>query len=147
VNAGTLGCATAELGSDVRPAWPLKTYLEFGALPTAASCARGHVRAVTSEWGLAHLADTAELLASELVTNAIRASAGLICPVIGLWLASDQISIVMHVWDASDAMPVRQHPGYDDSNGRGLVLVDALSADWGCYRTADGKIVWAQVGQ
>src|SRR5580698_9874409 len=53
----------------------LQTHLELAALPSAVPCARGHVRAVALEWGLQELADTAELLASELVTNAIRASA------------------------------------------------------------------------
>lgn len=53
---------------------PLQTHLELAALPSAVPCARGHVRAVALEWGLQELADTAELLASELVTNAIQAS-------------------------------------------------------------------------
>jgi anti-sigma regulatory factor (Ser/Thr protein kinase) len=48
----------------------LQTHLELAALATAPGCARDHVRLVAREWGLPHLADTAELLASELVTNA-----------------------------------------------------------------------------
>ena len=51
------------------PAWPLQTRLPLAALPTAPSVARGHVRVVASEWGLADLADTAELLVSELVAK------------------------------------------------------------------------------
>lgn len=129
--------------------WPLQTHLAMGALPGAVPCARGHVRCVVREWGLGDLSDTAELLASELVTNAVRASQSLEptqgLPVVQLWLASDQLSVILHVWDASDQIPVRQQANADDSSGRGLLLVEALSAGWGCYRLEVGKVVWAQV--
>jgi hypothetical protein len=68
--------------------WPLRTQLELAALSSAVPCARGHVRSVALEWGLPGLADTAELLASELVTNAIQASERLTTletPVVRLW--------------------------------------------------------------
>jgi hypothetical protein len=45
---------------------PLQTHLELAALPSAVPCVRGHLRAVALEWGLKELADTAELLVSEL---------------------------------------------------------------------------------
>jgi anti-sigma regulatory factor (Ser/Thr protein kinase) len=129
--------------------WPLQTHLELAALPTAPACARGHVRSVVLEWGLRDLTDTAELLVSELITNAIHASTRLkdraIVPVIGLWLSSDQASIVIRVWDASDEMPVRQEAGPGDDSGRGLMIIDALSSNWGAYREADGKVVWAGI--
>src|ERR1700751_6216404 len=54
--------------------WPLSTSLPLGALPGATPCARLHARAVLTEWGLADLAEAAELIVSELVTNAVRAS-------------------------------------------------------------------------
>jgi hypothetical protein len=37
--------------------------------------------------------------------------------------------------------------GPDFDSGRGLMIVDALSADWGAYREADGKVVWAPVAR
>src|SRR5579862_5146488 len=55
--------------------WPLCSYLELGALPTAVPCARLHARHVLWEWGLNGLAADTELLVSELVTNAIKATA------------------------------------------------------------------------
>jgi len=64
------GCGTGTAPSP----WPLRTRLELAAQPTAPGVARGHVRAVAYEWGLASLADTAELLASEIATNAVLAS-------------------------------------------------------------------------
>ena len=54
--------------------WPLSTSLPLGALPGATPCARLHARAVLHEWGLDDLAEAAELIVSELVTNAVRAS-------------------------------------------------------------------------
>jgi anti-sigma regulatory factor (Ser/Thr protein kinase) len=127
---------------------PLQTHLELAALPSAVPCARGHVRAVALEWDLKELADTAELLASELVTNASQASGTLRLaetPVVRIWITSDGISMVIHVWDASTAIPVRQEAGPGDDSGRGLMIIDALSADWGSYREADGKAVWALI--
>jgi anti-sigma regulatory factor (Ser/Thr protein kinase) len=126
----------------------LQTHLELAALPTAVPCARGHVRSVALEWGLADLADTAELVASEIVTNAIKGSAKLrisATPVVRLWITSDGVCMVIHVWDASDEMPVRQEAGPGDDSGRGLMIIDALSKDWGAYRKAEGKVVWAMV--
>src|SRR5713101_5872411 len=49
-------------------AWPLQSRLELAALPGAVPCARLHARQLLWEWGLATLAETAELLISELTT-------------------------------------------------------------------------------
>jgi anti-sigma regulatory factor (Ser/Thr protein kinase) len=153
---GALPARAAELGSGAGAAgqdWPLVSTLPpLAALPTAPACARGHVRAVAHEWGVSNLADTAELVASELVTNAVQASERLrlradlgIVPVIRLWLVSDQISMVIRVWDGNDEMPVRRDADPDDIGGRGLMIIDSLAKDWGAYRKADGKVVWVMV--
>jgi anti-sigma regulatory factor (Ser/Thr protein kinase) len=133
--------------------WPIHSQLPFAALPSAVSCARLHVRSVCLEWGLRRIADTAELLASELMTNAVQESGRLktrsdlaIVPVVNLWLVSDGISLVIHVWDASDDMPVRKDFTADDEGGRGLMLVEALGKEWGAYRKAEGgKVVWVMI--
>jgi hypothetical protein len=49
----------------------------FAPLPTAPGMARGHVRATLAQWGLGELADTTEMIASELTANAVNASAAL----------------------------------------------------------------------
>jgi anti-sigma regulatory factor (Ser/Thr protein kinase) len=142
----TGGCCLIRGPEEAAPGWPRQTHLELAALPTAVSCARGHVRSVALEWGLPGLADTAELLVSELMTNAVRASQALPAPgppVVRLWLASDRARLVIHVWDGSDQAPVRQHAGPAAESGRGLMLVEHLAKDWGCYRKANGKVVWA----
>jgi anti-sigma regulatory factor (Ser/Thr protein kinase) len=127
---------------------PMLTHLELAALPSAVACARGHVRSVAHEWGLAELADTAELIASEIVTNAVQASGRLRTagpPVVQLQVTSDGKSLGVGVWDASPAMPVRQEAGTGDDSGRGLMIIDALAKDWGCYQEAGGKVVWAMI--
>jgi anti-sigma regulatory factor (Ser/Thr protein kinase) len=142
------------MGSVTAPSapWPLQTRLELGAQATAPGVARGHVRAVAWEWGLADLADTAEILTSELVTNAVQASERLrvradlaAVPVIRLWVSSDGIALVIHVWDAHPDLPVRKDLAADAENGRGLLLVSALGEEWGAYRKTEGKVVWVLI--
>src|SRR5258705_9630884 len=53
--------------------WPLQSRLELGTLPGAVPCARLHARLVLTEWGQSALADSVELIASELMTNALHA--------------------------------------------------------------------------
>jgi anti-sigma regulatory factor (Ser/Thr protein kinase) len=164
--AGGTGAVTADCGGEhlarsehdsgagtASNPWPLQTHLSLGALPSAVSCARGHVRSVALEWGLPDIADTAELLASELMTNAVQASERLriradlaVVPVVRLWLISDKSSLVIHVWDGNGEMPVRRDAAIDEEGGRGLMLVESLGSDWGAYRKAAGKVVWVMVG-
>jgi anti-sigma regulatory factor (Ser/Thr protein kinase) len=127
------------------PHWPLRSELELGAFPGAVPCAQLHARHVLREWQLCEHADTVELLVSELVTNAVRACGGLASPVVRLVLASDRQCVVIRVWDGGDQMPVRRNAGPDSECGRGLLLVESLSADWGSYRKANGKVVWALI--
>jgi anti-sigma regulatory factor (Ser/Thr protein kinase) len=129
-------------------AWPLTTYLELAAMPTAVPCFRLHARAVVMEWQLPRLAESAELLVSELVTNAIRASGRLRTgqtPVVRLWMVSDRTLLVIHVWDGSGEMPLRRDAGPEADSGRGLMLVEALGKNWGTYRLDSGKVVWAEI--
>jgi anti-sigma regulatory factor (Ser/Thr protein kinase) len=129
--------------------WPHQDAMEFGALPGAVPCARLHARHVLWEWGLARQAGDAELLVSELVTNAIAASrsAGYPFPV-RLWLLADRTRVLILVWDASPQPPVPVDVAEDDESGRGLLLVQAISQRWNWYypQQADGKVVWALVG-
>lgn len=130
----------------------LQTRLPLAALPTAPACARGHVRTVAHEWGLHHLAETAELLTSELVTNAVQASQRFgiradlaVVPIVLLRVSSDKASIVIQVWDGSDEMPARKSAVPEEEGGRRLMLVETLGKDWGAYRKDDGKVVWVQI--
>ncbi|WP_405145739.1 ATP-binding protein [Sphaerisporangium sp. NBC_01403] len=127
-------------------------YLEFLAHPNAPSQARRHVRAVLSNWDIHELIDTAELIASELVTNAIRAVQDIgthnepahgSAEIVWIDLYLQDANVVLEVWDPSVTAPALKSPEPDDEGGRGLCLVDTLATTWG-YRwpTTGGKIVW-----
>ena len=127
--------------------WPLHTFLEFGALPSAVPCGRLHVRQVLWEWGLSDLSSTVELIASELLTNAIAASGAMTqTPSVKLWLLSDKAQVVTLVQDSNPRPPVRTDAEPQDEAGRGLLLVDSLSARWGwCPGERGTKTVWAVI--
>lgn len=128
--------------------WPLRTFLELGALPGAVPCARLHAKHVLREWGLEALSDPVELLVSELLTNAIKAARSMdrISPV-QFSLMSDHTRVLVLVWDANPQPPVRVDAPADAESGRGLLLVETLSQQWNCYATKErgGKVVWCLV--
>ena len=126
--------------------WPLRDTIELGSLPGAVPCARLHSRQLLWEWGLTRLSENAELLVTELMTNAVSASqsAEQILPV-RLWLLTDRTRLLVLVWDASLRSPAPASAGEDAENGRGLLLVDAISNRWDWYfpEETSGKVVWA----
>jgi serine phosphatase RsbU (regulator of sigma subunit) len=105
--------------------------------PTSVGRARELARGQLSSWGLESLIDTAELLVSELVTNALRYGEG----EIRLRLLLDR-TLVCEVWDGGLVQPRRRRARVTDEGGRGLQLVGLLSAAWGSRRTPRGKTVW-----
>ncbi len=133
-------------GNDVTGRWPLRSFLELGALPSAVPCARLHTRQLLWEWQLTGLADSAELVVSEMTTNAIQITQadGRTAPV-RLWLLADRTRLLILVWDASPLPPVRVTTiGDDTENGRGLLLVETLSTRWDFFtHLHEGKVVWA----
>jgi anti-sigma regulatory factor (Ser/Thr protein kinase) len=136
--------STAQGGTDE---WPRRTFLELGALTGAVPCARLHARHVLWEWNLTRLSESAELLVSELVTNAVTASRSMVpsAPV-RLWLLAAAGQALVAVWDACSRAPVLAEAGEDAESGRGLLLVDAMSRRWDWYFPQDGtggKVVWA----
>ncbi len=112
------------------------------ALPgelTAAGEARALVAEPLAKWDLASMVGTTQLLASELVTNAIRYADG---PVT-LRLIKEG-TLVCEVIDNSSALPRLRMAARDDERGRGLQIVSKLSARWGARRTSTGKVVWCE---
>jgi len=135
-------------GNEITGRWPLRSFLELGALPSAVPCARLHTRHLLWEWGVLHtgMGDSAELLVSEIVTNAIQvAQADVDSASVRLWLLADRARLLILVWDASPVPPVRVSSSTDVENGRGLLLVETISARWGWHLLPDkgGKVVWA----
>ena len=140
--------------------WPLRSCLELGAPASAVPCARLHARLVLWEWGIDHLADTVELIVSELVTNGIRASEGLSgswfdgewapgTPPVRLWLFSDRQCVLVRVWDGNEVLPEQRILDEDSESGRGLCIVEAVSEKYGVFVLdgGNGKIVWARIVQ
>lgn len=88
--------------------------------------------------GLADRCDDAALLASEVVTNAIRHAGGSIT----VRAERDGEHLVVQVLDASPNEPMVLAPDPWAERGRGMSLVDAIAADWGVAPHPAGKVVW-----
>jgi anti-sigma regulatory factor (Ser/Thr protein kinase) len=121
----------------------------LAALPTAPACARAFIRLTMSAWSLEELADSAELVTSELVTNAVEASSSLqqgpVPEVIRVaCLLPENGRLLIEVWDQAPGIPaLRDIAGLAES-GRGLTLVNVMATNWG-WRPANsypGKCVW-----
>jgi anti-sigma regulatory factor (Ser/Thr protein kinase) len=126
------------------------THLELGPLTSSAGCARDHTRAVLTSWGIDDEAvESIVLVVSELITNAVQATVALGLTVprpVGLTLLDEAAAIVAQVTDAAAGQPDVQAPAADIEHGRGLILVNALSLDWGTVQLgAAGKVVWARM--
>lgn len=114
--------------------WTLRTE------PEAPARSRLLVRRTLDAWDLNDLADTAELLVSELVTNAVRYAPGCI----RLRLAMGE-TLVCEVADDDVHMPRRRKADPDAEGGRGLVIVRECAQAWGTRPTASGKVVWFEL--
>lgn len=136
--------------ADVRPAPSRATsrHVRLTALPSAVPWARRVLGQTLREWQLHDLSDTALLLVSELVTNAVQASVPIAncdpdrLPMIALSVHITGTRLVMEVWDASPSLPALREADLTGDRGRGLLLVDFLADEWGHYPADGGKVVW-----
>lgn len=103
--------------------------------------AREFARGVLQEWGLEELNDLIGLLVSELVTNSVRYSSG----EIGMRLQQQGDHVVVEVVDQESKGPRTQPEDNSAERGRGMVLVQELSSEWGTVPTEHGKSVWLTV--
>jgi anti-sigma regulatory factor (Ser/Thr protein kinase) len=113
---------------------------------TSPRYARAWTSQILREWQLAVLADDAQTVVAELVTNAVHASAGLDQPVIRLALVFGYGELAILVRDDNPVPPQPQQPAKDAENGRGLLMVESLSDRYGWYPLEGGtagKVVWA----
>ncbi|MGW1668065.1 SpoIIE family protein phosphatase [Streptomyces sp. NPDC002324] len=114
---------------------------ELPADPARVSEVRAAAQRQMAAWGLDEAAFAAELMLSELVTNAIRHGAG----PIRVRLLRDR-SLICEVADTSSTAPHLRRAATTDEGGRGLFLVAQLSQSWGTRYTPEGKVIWAQCG-
>jgi serine phosphatase RsbU (regulator of sigma subunit) len=115
-------------------------YWLLAPLPETVSRARRLIRQSLEGWGLSTLADMAELLATELITNAIRYAAR----PIELRLLRTR-TLVCEIRDDDLYLPVLRQAADLDEDGRGLFLVSRLARRWGVSRTTHGKVVWFEL--
>jgi len=135
-----------------RPARP-PAALPLPARAASAAAARRHVRRLLAGWQLTACLDTAQLLASELVANAVTATRAMpqagfpaAWAPIGLTLRRTGTSLIIEVRDPDPDPPADRDPGPLDEDGRGLLIVGVLSSRWGHYAAQrGGKVVWCEI--
>ena len=124
---------THALNDDQVATWDLP------ADPSAVSGVRQQVATLLTAWGLEDAAFVTELVASELLTNAIRYARS----PIQLRLIHDQ-GLICEVSDGSSTAPHLRRASDFDEGGRGLLLVSQLTQRWGSRQTPHGKTIWAE---
>jgi PAS domain S-box-containing protein len=132
-DAALLVARTRVLAADQIVTWDLP------ADPAVVADTRARAARQLALWGLVELADTTELLVSELVTNAIRHTHG---PIQLRMILDGMLSV--EVSDGSSSAPQLRRADRYDEGGRGLMLVAQLAERWGTRHTRTGKIIWAQ---
>jgi anti-sigma regulatory factor (Ser/Thr protein kinase) len=120
-------------------------------LPVSAAIARHSVRTTLACWGLEDLTADAELIASELVTNAVQHARprGAAVEAPGrcrLTVERPSPSVVwLTVFDPSPRYPVSRVASADEESGRGLAVVEATADRFMVQRARNGKAAWAEL--
>ncbi|MEU8649924.1 SpoIIE family protein phosphatase [Streptomyces sp. NPDC048737] len=115
---------------------------DIPADPALVAPIRRQVVEQLGRWELSEHSFTAELVVSELVTNAIRYGA----KPIRLRLIHDAATLICEVSDTSHTAPHLRRAKTFDEGGRGLLLVAQLTQRWGSRHNAEGKTIWAELG-
>lgn len=103
--------------------------------------ARAFATAQLAAWGLESVSDAVQLIAAELVTNALRHGGG----TADISLSYRPGVVRVEVRDNGAGEPRLLDVPVDAESGRGLAIVASLSSAWGVERHRDGKTVWADV--
>ncbi|MFC8100852.1 SpoIIE family protein phosphatase [Streptomyces sp. NPDC057363] len=122
------------------PAGQVATW-DIPADPSLVAPVRKQVVEQLSAWALLEASFTAELVVSELVTNAIRYGSS----PIRLRLIHDTATLICEVSDTSHTAPHLRRAKTWDEGGRGLLLVAQLTQRWGSRHTTEGKTIWAEL--
>ena len=108
--------------------------------PAEVSRIRNEGAAQLAAWDLEDIAFSAELILSELVTNAIRYGAE---PIKVRLLRDEQL--ICEISDGSSTSPHLRYAATTDEGGRGLFLVAQFAERWGTRYTERGKVIWAEL--
>jgi hypothetical protein len=132
--AGAAAARAREGGARIR--------LNLAPVDSAAASARRLVDRLCAQWGLPALRDTARLVVTELVSNAVRHAT----TAFELTMSRRSDAVYISVRDHSPTLPRRGEPVSPTmEGGRGLLVVDTMSRAWGATPTRDGKVVWASL--
>ncbi|MDT0433488.1 MULTISPECIES: SpoIIE family protein phosphatase [Streptomyces] len=112
--------------------------------PEALRAARHLIRTAVRTWDAGERADEIELVADELVTNALIHTEGAAVVTLRILTGGGGRRLRVEVEDASSALPRRRDPGDAGVSGRGLLLVDRLTDGWGVEARGGGKCVWCE---
>jgi hypothetical protein len=130
---------------------PWRDWLDLLPQATAPREARRRLMNDLEKWSLSQFRVSAPLVLSKIVTNAVAVTNDLTIagqpPPVRVWLLGGQAVLALLAWDASPEPPVRSRAADTDESGRGLVIVEELSAQWGYYYPAafGGKVTWAVI--
>jgi len=126
----------------VRGAVVLEARLVLSEETLSVTVARSFVTELLEQWNLSELVESASLLTSELVANAVRHVTG----PCAMELTHHDDVLRIAVADAGRGMPDLQVLGPTSESGRGLHIVSAFSTAWGVDHLDDGgKLVWAEM--
>ena len=105
------------------------------------SQARRFLRDTLERWQVAGFELAAPQVLTELVTNAALHARSAYT----VHLRAEPDAVLIEVTDSSPALPQARHYGTGATTGRGIALVEALSAAWGVQSSPTGKTVWCRV--
>ncbi|MPZ72193.1 MAG: ATP-binding protein [Nitriliruptorales bacterium] len=118
-----------------------RAQITLPASPASGRAARTFVSKQLAEWRLEGLRDTALLLTSELVTNAVVHARS---PVnVTIRRVMDRLRV--EVADVGGGALVLRDPDLDATGGRGLQLMEAMAVTWGTSAFVAGKLVWFEL--
>src|SRR5580698_7667153 len=149
------GAAISMSGHEMSGHELLSSRIAFTAAPAAVRRARHWIAAQLARTDPAELIDAAVLLVSELVTNAVHASAAAAAAGssggadpgrVELAVARTRDTVRIEVSDSAHGLlPAPSDPSADDESGRGLQVITALTRQWGCRSVQRGKVVWCEL--
>ena len=121
------------------------TALALPSIPESVPAARWHVRDALRSHGLGEFAEDAAAITSELVTNTVQHARDNGTTEIGVTLSASgsRAAVTITVSDSSPHGPIKRDTPAASEQGRGLQIVEALSAHWGWRPQDGGKAVFA----
>ncbi len=126
------------LSSTARPPANRRFRRRFLPTPQAGAQSRVLVRERCAAWGVEAVSEDAQIVVTELVSNAVE-HAGTALDVVGS-LRGDYLHLAVH---DGDPTPPQRRYRTKSARGRGLLLVESVAASWGSILEGAGKVVWA----